>query len=261
MINQFAIDPVALKIGPIHIYWYGIAYLVGFALAWILARYRAKKMAFGWSVDVISDFIFYCALGAIIGGRLGYILFYGLGTLVEDTLFIFKIWQGGMSFHGGLIGVTVALAFFARKEKMPILQLLDFTAPLAPLGLALGRMGNFINGEVWGRVTEMPWGMVFPHADLLPRHPSQLYEALTEGVLLFIIIWVYTNKPRAIGRASGLFLLGYGVARFGCEFFRTPDSHLGFVLFDWMTMGQILSLPMIIVGCYLIGRKNKLSGV
>lgn len=297
------IDNVAFQIGPFKIYWYGIMYLVGFGIAWLLAKYKAHQLNYNWETGIgtnrpeqfdfsarrqgannrsvqqvhdcceqrsqqrrkskcdgyISDLIFYCALGVIIGGRIGYILFYSLPDFLNDPLFIFKTWLGGMSFHGGVIGVTIALYFFAKKMQLPFLTVSDFLVPLAPLGLMFGRIGNFINGELWGRITTMPWGMVFPKAGALPRHPSQLYEALLEGLLLFIILWVYSNKPRPRGTVSGLFLIGYGVLRFFCEFFRTPDVQLGFIAFDWMTMGQLLSIPMIIAGIIMmaVSIKNK----
>ena len=244
------IDPVACSLGPLKIHWYGLCYLLAFGLAWVLANYRIKQMR--WSQALLADFIFYAALGAILGGRIGYLVIYGLDLIKADPWFIFKLWQGGMSFHGGLIGVIIALWSLAKKNKLALWQVLDFAAPLAPLGLALGRIGNFINGEVFGRTTDLPWGVVFFQAGAQPRHPSQLYEALIEGVLLFILLWSYTKQIRAPGKASGLFLLGYGLGRCFCEFFRVPDVQLGFILFDWLTMGQLLSLPMIITGIWLL---------
>lgn len=251
MLHYPHINPIALQIGKIKIYWYGIIYLIGFTLAWLLAKIRAKKYYPNWHSETINDLIFYCALGGIIGGRLGYVLFYNATMVLHDPLFIFKTWLGGMSFHGGIIGVIISIFFFAKKIRLPFLAILDFVAPLAPLGIALGRIGNFINAELWGRVTDVPWGMVFPNGGPLPRHPSQLYESFAEGILLFIIIWFYTAKPRARGTSSGLFLLTYGIIRFICEFFREPDLHLGFVAFNWLTMGQLLSLPVIAAGISL----------
>lgn len=260
MLTYPHIDAIALQIGPIKIYWYGITYLIGFALAWLLAKAQIKKLNYPWNNETLSDFIFYCAIGVIIGGRLGYVLFYNFVEVLHNPLFIFKTWEGGMSFHGGLLGVIIAVFFFARKIKLSYIEMLDFTAPLVPLGLALGRIGNFINSELWGRVTTVPWGMAFPNGGPLPRHPSQLYEAFGEGILLFTILWLYTTKPRPVGTASGLFLCSYGFLRFVCEFFREPDLHLGFVAFDWLTTGQLLSIPMIIVGvCMLVFYAKKKS--
>ena len=252
MLTYPPIDAIAVQIGPIKVHWYGIMYLFGFALAWWLAKLRAQKLNYHWHNEIISDLIFYCALGAIIGGHLGYILFYSPGELLSDPWFIFKIWHGGMSFHGGLFGVIISLIFFSHKIGYAFLEMLDFTAPLVPPGLALGRIGNFINSELLGRITTVPWGMVFPNGGPLPRHPSQLYESFTEGVLLFIIIWLYAAKPRPTGTTSALFLLGYGIIRFVSEFFREPDSYLGFVALNWLTMGQLLSLPMITIGAYML---------
>ncbi|MDR1057495.1 MAG: prolipoprotein diacylglyceryl transferase [Coxiellaceae bacterium] len=258
MFNHPQIDPIAIHLGPVKIYWYGITYLVGFALAWILARLRAKKYYPSWNSDIISNLIFYCVVGGIIGGRLGYVLIYNVDLFFHDPLFIFQIWLGGMSFHGGIIGVITSLFFFTHKIKIPFLAILDFVAPLAPLGIALGRIGNFINSELWGRITIVPWGIIFPNGGPLPRHPSQLYESFAEGILLFIIIWFYTTKPKSQGMAAGLFLFGYGISRFICEFFREPDVQIGFVALNWLTMGQLLSLPVIIVGMcmFLYGKKT-----
>lgn len=262
MLRYPNIDRIALQIGPIKIYWYGITYLLGFALAWVLARFRAKKLKLNWNSNVISDFIFYCAIGGVLGGRLGYVLFYESSYFLYHPLSIFEIWHGGMSFHGGIIGLIIGLFFFARKVKLSFLTMLDFAAPLAPLGIAFGRIGNFINSELWGRITTVPWGVIFPNGGPLPRHPSQLYEALVEGVFLFIVVWLYSAKPRPRGTVSALFLLVYGIARFGCEFFRDPDQHLGFIAFNWLTMGQLLSLPVIIIGIVMLilFRKNPTQG-
>lgn len=246
------INNVAIQIGPIKIYWYGISYLIGFAFAWWLAKIRAQKLNYHWNNEIISDFIFYCAIGAIVGGRLGYILFYNLKELLYDPWFIFKTWHGGMSFHGGLLGVVISLFFFARKMKLTLIKMIDFAAPLTSIGLGLGRLGNFINSELWGRVTTVPWGMIFPNGGPLPRHPSQLYEAFAEGLVLFIIVWFYSSKPRPKGTTSAVFLCSYGVIRFICEFFREPDTHLGFIVTNWLTMGQLLSLPMIAIGAYMM---------
>jgi len=254
MINYPDIDPVAFEIGPLQLRWYGLMYLIGFALAWILARHRAKKTGSGWKKSELPDLITYCALGVIIGARLGYVLFYDFSGFISRPWEALMIWKGGMSFHGGLIGVIFCLYLYSLKTRRPFLAVTDFVAPLAPLGLMLGRTGNFINGELWGRPTDLPWGMIFPDpaAGYIPRHPSQLYQAFFEGLVLFIVLWVFSSRSRPMAAVSGLFCLGYGVFRFGAEFFRQPDAHLGFVMLDWMTMGQILSLPMIILGTFLL---------
>jgi len=251
MIPYPNINPVLLKIGPLKIHWYGITYLVGFLCAWLLAKHRNKTTT-KWSDKALSDLIFYGFLGAVLGGRVGYMLFYKSADLISEPWSLFKVWDGGMSFHGGLLGGMLAVWLYRKKLGVSFFTITDFVVPLAPLGLAAGRIGNFINNELWGRTTDVPWGMVFPGAGPLPRHPSQLYECLLEGVLLFIILWVYSAKPRPTMAVSGLFLLGYGAARCFVEFFRQPDEHLDFIAFDWVTMGHILSLPMIIIGLFLM---------
>ena len=244
-------DPIAISIGPLAIRWYGLMYLFAFAAAWVLATYRARQPDSGWKVEEISDLVFYCALGVILGGRLGYALFYNFAYYVEHPLQVFYVWTGGMSFHGGLVGVLIAMLVFARKTDRVFLQVGDFVAPLCGIGIAAVRFSNFINQELWGRVTDLPIGMVFPLAGPEARHPSQLYEVLLEGIVLFIIVWIYTNNKRPLGKPSGLFLIIYGVSRFGVEFVREPDAHLGPVALGWMTMGQLLTLPMIIMGVLL----------
>ncbi|MEW6353700.1 MAG: prolipoprotein diacylglyceryl transferase [Pseudomonadota bacterium] len=246
------IDPVALRIGPLSIHWYGLMYLIGFAGAWWLGRVRARRPGSGWNPEQIGDLIFYGAIGAVLGGRLGYILFYDLPSYLEAPLNILKIWQGGMSFHGGLIGVLVAMWWYGRKFNKSFFEVADFVAPLTPLGLGAGRIGNFINGELWGRVTDAPWAMVFPGGGPLPRHPSQLYQAFLEGLILFIILWLYSSKPRPTMAVSGLFLVCYGAFRFLVEFVRVPDAQLGYLAFGWLTMGQVLSAPMIAGGAGLM---------
>ncbi len=241
-------NPIAFTVGPVKVHWYGIMYLIGFAAAWVLAWYRGRKPNSGWATEQIGDLIFYAAIGVILGGRIGYMLFYDLPDFLANPLVIFKVWDGGMSFHGGMLGVTVALWLYSRKIKKSVWELTDFVAPFVPIGLAAGRLGNFINGELWGRVTTVPWAMVFPKAGPLPRHPSQIYEFLTEGVLLFITLFWFSAKPRPRFAVSALFLLGYGVFRFAMEFFRQPDPQLGFIAWGWLTMGQLLSLPMIVIG-------------
>jgi phosphatidylglycerol:prolipoprotein diacylglycerol transferase len=252
MLTYPDINPIALQIGPITIHWYGIMYLIGFASAWLLARYRAHKPNSGWTDTQVSDLIFYCALGVLIGGRVGYVLFYSFFAFLDNPLTLFKIWDGGMSFHGGLLGVAISVWLFARKTHKTFFVVGDFLAPLVPIGLAAGRMGNFINGELWGRISDVPWAMVFPNGGPFARHPSMLYEFLLEGVVLFILVWVYSSKPRPTMSVSGLFLLGYGVFRILIEFFREPDKQLGFLAFDWLTMGQLLSIPMVILGILFI---------
>jgi len=250
--NYPHINPVAIKIGPLPIHWYGLMYLVGFAAAWWLGRRKARQLGAPWSERAVEDLIFYGALGVILGGRIGYVLFYNFEEFLSHPTVLFKVWEGGMSFHGGVIGVMIALWFFARRFQMHYFAVTDFVVPLAPIGLAAGRLGNFINGELWGKVTDLPWGMVFPTGGAQPRHPSQLYEFLLEGVTLFIILQVYTRKPRPTMAASGLFALCYGVFRFSVEFVRMPDVQLGYLALGWVTMGQILSLPLIIVGIALL---------
>ncbi len=242
------IDPVAFHLGPIKVYWYGLMYLLAFLCAWGLAHLRVRLYKLDWTGEQITDLIFYGALGAIIGGRLGYMLFYSFKQLITEPWVLFKVWEGGMSFHGGLLGVIVAVFLFARQTKKTIWQVGDFAAPLVPTGLAFGRIGNFINGELWGRPTDMPWGMVFPHVDGQPRHPSQLYEFGLEGILLFVIVWWYAAKPRPAGAVSGVFLIAYSLCRFFGEFFRQPDAHLGYIAFNWLTMGQLLSVPVFLAG-------------
>lgn len=245
------IDPVAFSLGPVRVHWYGLMYLLGFIAAWLLAVWRVKRFRLDWSKEQIGDLIFFGALGVILGGRLGYMLFYSTDSFWQDPWHILKIWQGGMSFHGGLIGVIIALWFFAKKTGKTLFEVTDFTAPLVPLGLAAGRMGNFINGELWGRPGDVPWAMVFEHADNQPRHPSQLYELGLEGIVLFIVVWWYAARPRPAGCVSAVFLMGYALSRFLVEFFREPDVQIGYLAYGWLTMGQLLSLPMLLVGLIL----------
>jgi phosphatidylglycerol:prolipoprotein diacylglycerol transferase len=252
MLHHPAIDPVALRLGPVAIRWYGLMYLVGFAAAWWLGRYRALRPGSGWQVQELGDLIFYGAMGAVLGGRLGYVLFYQPGFYLHNPAAILRAWEGGMSFHGGLLGVLAACWLYGRKTGRGFFAVTDFVAPLVPTGLLAGRLGNFINGELWGRVTDLPWGMVFPDAGPLPRHPSQLYQAALEGGVLFLIVWLYSARPRPPMAVSGVFLLGYGALRFIGEFAREPDAFLGFVAFDWLTMGQLLCLPMLVAGAVLM---------
>ncbi|OUR65772.1 prolipoprotein diacylglyceryl transferase [Methylophaga sp. 42_25_T18] len=246
------IDPVALSLGPLQIHWYGLMYLFGFVGAWFLGRLRTER--YGWTVTEVEDLLFYGAIGVIVGGRLGYVLFYDLPANLAHPLNVLKVWQGGMSFHGGLIGVLTAFWWFAKKTNRSFFTVSDFIAPLVPIGLLTGRIGNFINSELWGKVSDVPWAIVFPNGGPLARHPSQLYEAVLEGLVLFIILWLYSAKSKPVGAISGLFLLGYGTFRFLVEFVRIPDPQYGYLAFNWLTMGQVLSLPMIVIGLYLIGR-------
>ncbi|GAB4355089.1 MAG: prolipoprotein diacylglyceryl transferase [Methylohalobius crimeensis] len=244
------IDPVAIQIGPLKVHWYGLMYVIGFLGAWFLARWRAQRH--DWQNEAIDDLIFYGALGVVLGGRIGYMLFYNFPVLLQDPWSFFRVWEGGMSFHGGLLGVLAAMGWFAHKHRRSFFEVTDFLAPLVPVGLFFGRLGNFINGELWGKVTDLPWGMVFPTGGPLPRHPSQLYEAILEGLVLFTVLWIYSAKPRPKMAVSGLFLLLYGAFRFLVEFIREPDAHIGYLAFGWLTMGQLLSTPMILTGLLLL---------
>ena len=252
------IDPVAISVGPLAVRWYGLMYLVGFGMAFLLARSRISKgRSASISITVFDDLFFFCVLGVVLGGRLGYVLFYKPGYYFSHPLEILAVWQGGMSFHGGFLGVLLAMLYIARKYKIRWLAITDFIAPLIPPALAAGRIGNFINGELWGRVTNVPWGMVFRGAGPLPRHPSQLYQFALEGALLFVILWLFSAKPRPTGAVSAVFLIGYGVLRFAAEFFREPDDFLGLLALS-LSMGQWLSLPMILAGIAMLawaGRK------
>ncbi len=245
MLTYPEIDPVAVAIGPLRIHWYGLTYVVGFVAAWWLARRRASLPGSTWKPVDVDDLIFFAAIGVIAGGRLGWVLFYGLDAVVADPLSLVRIWEGGMSFHGGLIGVLAAIALFAWRRGRNVADVLDFTAPLPAIGLFSGRIGNFINGELWGKPTDLPWGML---VDGEVRHPSQLYEAALEGLALFALVWWFTSKPRARLAPSGLFLAGYALFRIAVEFVRVPDADLGYLAFGWLTMGQLLSLPMLAAG-------------
>ncbi len=259
-------DPVLLSLGPLQIHWYGIMYLVGFAGGyWLLAR-RVRRPGSGWTLPQWGDLLFYIALGVVLGGRVGYMLFYGTELLLDNPLSLFKIWQGGMSFHGGLLGVLLAIWLYARGQGRNFWDVVDFIAPVVPIGLGAGRLGNFINGELWGKVTTLPWGMRLPCADprfdfycngamtgySLPHHPSMLYEMLLEGVVMFFVLWWFSARPRPRMAVAGLFALLYGVFRFGVEFVRLPDAHIGYLAGGWLTMGQVLSLPLIAVGLALL---------
>lgn len=253
MLTYPQIDPVVFELGPVAVHWYGLTYLAGFMGAWWLANRRAAQSDGRWNRDLVGDLIFYGAIGVIVGGRLGYGLFYGLEQWSQDWLWIFKLQQGGMSFHGGMLGVLTAFAWFARKSDKTYFEVADFIVPMVPIGLATGRFGNFINAELWGRASDLPWAMVFPTDELqIARHPSMLYECLLEGIVLFAALWIYSRKPRPAAAVTGLFGLGYGVARTFVEFFREPDAHIGYLYSDWFTMGMLLSLPMIAAGAGLM---------
>ena len=245
-------DPVAISVGPISIHWYGVMYIIAFGGAWVLANYRRNKIGNHWSSEQISDLVFYGAMGAVLGGRVGSVFFYNIGRFLDDPLWLFRVWEGGMSFHGGFIGVLIAMFLYSRSINKKFWETVDFIAPCVPFGIGAGRLGNFIGGELWGRPTDAPWGMIFPHVDDLPRHPSQLYEIALEGIVLFIIIWWFSSASKPRMAVSGTFAILYGSFRFFIEFFREPDLHIGFIAFDWLTMGQLLSLPMVIVGFSLV---------
>ncbi|HET6546114.1 MAG TPA: prolipoprotein diacylglyceryl transferase [Rhodanobacteraceae bacterium] len=271
------IDPIAFSIGPVAVHWYGIMYLIGFGAAWWLGERRRGAGRLPISREQFSDLAFYGMLGVIVGGRVGYMLFYDTPELIHHPLSLFRIWEGGMSFHGGLLGVLGAGWLWSWRNRIHFFDTIDFVAPLVPIGLGLGRLGNFIGGELWGRHTDLPWGMIFPRAleslgrtreqlhamylagqlDGEARHPSQLYEVLLEGVVLFVVLWLYSRKPRPRYAVSGLFALLYGVFRFAVEFVREPDLQLGFIAFHWLTMGQLLSLPLILIGVVLLALSRR----
>lgn len=244
-------NPILVKLGPIRISWYGTMYFLGFIFSYLLVRVQVKKKDFGISLEEVEGLYFFLILGLVVGARLGYVLFYDLPVYRSHPLEIFAVWHGGMSFHGGLIGVFMAILYYCRKKKMSFWKLSDLLVVTAPIGLGLGRIGNFINGELYGRVTQVPWGMIFPRGGPLPRHPSQLYESALEGGLLFLILWRVKDRKHVDGYLSALFLLLYGVFRFGIEFFREPDVQLGFVLGPF-SMGQVLCAVMIAVGSFLM---------
>jgi phosphatidylglycerol:prolipoprotein diacylglycerol transferase len=268
-----AFDPVAFSLGPLDVHWYGIMYLLGFLFFWAAGGWVARHREWwGWTPQDVGDSLFYGMIGVVVGGRLGYVLVYGFQSLLDDPLFLFRITQGGMSFHGGLLGVMIAMWWFGRRTDRSFWQVADFVAPLVPVGLGMGRLGNFIGGELWGRFSDAPWAMIFANSiqpggwqsaeleaawrsgalDHLARHPSQLYQALGEGLVLFVLLAVYSRKPRPAAAVSGLFLVGYGSVRFVAEFFREPDEHIGYLGGGWLTMGMLLSLPMVLAGVIIM---------
>jgi phosphatidylglycerol:prolipoprotein diacylglycerol transferase len=260
------LDPVFLRLGPLELRWYGLMYIIGFLGAFFLIQREASRRALAFSADDVADILSTLAVGVILGGRLGYVLFYKPSYYLQEPLRIFAVWEGGMSFHGGLLGVALALVWLARRRRMPVLLLSDLVVPSVPLGLGLGRIGNFINGELYGRVTTAPWGMVFPEGGNLPRHPSQLYEAMLEGVFLFAVLQLLARRRPPSGVISGAFLILYGMCRFAVEFYREPDAHLG-LLGGVVSMGQLLCIPMMLAGGGMVlhalrrGQDKRASGV
>ena len=259
--KYIVIDPVIADLGFVKVYWYGVMYLLAFLSAYLLARYRIKSEIL-WNSKHVDDLIFYGALGAVLGGRLGYLLFYNWSVFISNPLTFFNFQNGGMSFHGGFLGVLLAMVIFNKKYQFTFFQTTDFIAPLIPLGLGFGRIGNYINGELWGRVTDSSWGILAPDQSGLweKRFPTQLYEAFLEGFVLFCILWLFSNKKPQVMATSSLFLIFYGIFRFIIEFVRAPDSHIGYLAFDWLTMGQLLSIPMIFIGIYLLIKSYRLEG-
>jgi len=259
MIPYPDIDPVAIQIGPLAVRWYGISYLVGIAWAWWLLDRRAGRPGSAWRREEVADLVFYAAVGGVLGGRLGYALFYNLPAYLESPLALLRVWEGGMSFHGGLLGALAAMALLARRLQRPFFAVTDQLAPAVPVALLCGRLGNFVNGELWGAPTDLPWAMVFPdpRAGGVARHPSQLYEAALEGAVLFAVLWWVSARPQPTRLVSGLFLVLYAAFRFLVEFVREPDAHLGYLAFGWLTMGQLLCVPMAILGAWLIASARR----
>jgi len=266
--NYPEIDPVIFSIGPLALRWYGLMYALGFLACYYLGVKRTRATDSSWSPAEVSDLIFYGVAGVVLGGRLGFVFFYGTARFLEDPLWALRIWEGGMSFHGGLLGVLVALALFARKTSRGFYAVSDFVAPLVPIGLGLGRIGNFINAELPGKVTDSALGVHFPctavrqltaicfgEFETVTRHVSSLYQAFAEGVILFVVVWVYSSRHRPEAAVSGCFLIGYGLLRITTEFLRQPDAHIGFLAANWFTMGQLLSLPMVAFGIFLLQRR------
>lgn len=250
------IDPVFLSIGPLQFRWYGLMYVLSFVATYLIIRSEVKRKKLPLTPDDVSDLVFFGALGVVLGGRLGYILFYNLGFYLSNPLKLLAVWEGGMSFHGGFLGVIIAMLIYSHRKKLFFLDLMDMVALCSPVGLGLGRIGNFINAELYGRQTDLPWGIIFPGSDGLPRHPSQLYEAFLEGLVLFLIVMFASRKSKISGVAAWTFVAGYGLFRFFVEFFRQPDAQIGY-LFKWFSMGQFLSLPMFLLGSYMVFKLSR----
>lgn len=273
------IDPIALSLGPFKVHWYGVMYLLAFASAWWLGQRRVRQGRLpGVDGNAFSDLLFYGMLGVVLGGRLGYVLFYALGDALRDPLMVLRVWDGGMSFHGGLLGVLLACWLWSRRQRLHFFDTMDFVAPLVPAGLGFGRLGNYIGGELWGKYTGAGWGVVFPSGlparfqgldpaalkaqfdagalDAFARHPSQLYQAFLEGLVMFCALWWFSRRPRPRYAVSGMFALLYGAFRFLVEFVRVPDAQLGYIAFGWLTMGQLLSLPLVALGLFLLWRSH-----
>ncbi|CAK0774427.1 Phosphatidylglycerol--prolipoprotein diacylglyceryl transferase [Gammaproteobacteria bacterium] len=259
MLTYPAIDPVALRLGPVVVHWYGLMYLLGFSAAFWLGNRRATQPNSPITPEQVADVIFWGAIGVILGGRFGYVLFYDFNFYWEHPNAILQIWRGGMSFHGGMLGVLFSIWLYQRQQKIEFFRLSDFIVPLVPIGLGAGRIGNFINAELVGKPTDLPWGMVFPNAGSFSRHPSQLYEAFLEGLVLFWILWLYSKKPRPVRSVSGVFLIGYGFFRFIVVFARSPDPQVGYLAWEWLTMGQVLSFPMILAGIFIFSSRKRIS--
>ncbi|HEY7672999.1 MAG TPA: prolipoprotein diacylglyceryl transferase [Gammaproteobacteria bacterium] len=253
------IDPIAFSVGPLHVHWYGLMYVLGFIVGWFGLRARSRRADSPVVPARVEDLVFYIAIGVFVGGRVGYMLIYDFGSLVEDPVSLFYVWRGGMSFHGGLVGVLLMIAWFAKRNGQTFFAIADFAAPWVPPTICFVRIGNFINGELWGRETsaDAPWSVVF---EGVPRHPTQLYEAFLEGIVMFVVLFWFSAKPRPRMAVSGLFLLLYGVFRFGVEFIRLPDAHIGYQAFGWVTRGQILTAPMIVAGLVLLALAYRRRG-
>lgn len=249
MLTYTDIDPIAISLGPVAVRWYGLMYVIGILGGWWLGRVEAKRAWTPINAQQVDDLVTWVALGVILGGRIGSVLFYNFGEFLERPIMLFEIWKGGMSFHGGMLGVSLSLWLYGRRIGVRFWDMNDFIAPVIPIGLGAGRVGNFINGELWGKETDVPWAFV---VDGVPRHASQLYEAVLEGLVLFIVLWVFASKRRPRMAVTGVFLAGYGIARFAVEFVRLPDAHIGYMAWDWLTRGQLLSVPMIIGGILMI---------